>query len=900
MPDWRDEIRHRLAGLRLSPDDETNVIEELQQHLDDRYRDLRGRGVGEPEARRAALEELGDQGVLRDTMRGAIHRRAEPLPLGAAPERGLAGIWGDLRFGVRMLRRAPAFTAIAVLTIALGIGANTTIFSIINALLFRPLPGIERQDELVLIGRTEAGQGFDTFSYPDYLDYRDGTRTLSGVVAHFTAPVHLSTGGASDRLRADLVSGNFFTVLGARPAAGRLLRPDDDDAPGAHPVAVLSHGLWQRRFGADPRVVGQPVRINGAPFTIVGVAAERFHGVEVAGGSDLYVPIAMVSSVLPSAGDFRAERGAVWLDLVGRLAPGATAIAAEVELRTIARRLQQAHPETNRDRGVRVSAQIGLGPDARRQATAFLAVLLGVVVLVLLIACANVVNLLLARGATRAREFAVRASLGASRARLVRQLAAEGFLLALLGGTAGFAVGLASLRPALRLPIFAGTQVPLDVSPDLRVLAFTLGVMLGAGVVFALPPALRASRVDLVSALKVGTPGGGAGRRRLRTGLVVGQLALSVVLLAAGGLFVRTLRALYRVEPGFETRGVLTASLDVGLQGYDERRARQFFDDLERQVSALPGAEAATVGYMLPLGGGGWDTRIHAAESTPAPDDPGLKSDINAVSPSYFATLGMPIVRGRAFTPADREGATPVAIVNEAIAERLWPGADPIGRRFHIGSGEVLEVVGLIRTARYRSLMEAPRPFFYRPAAQSFRSAMTLHVRTAGDPYDLVPAIRRVVDGLDRDLPLHRVLSLADRLDDSVAPQRTAAALVVAYGALALLLAAVGLYGSMAHLVSSRTREIGVRMALGARRAVVLRHVLGSALRIAAVGTAVGLAAAVPATRLLRSQLFGVSPGDPVTLVLVVLVLVAVALAAAWLPARRATRVDPVVALRAD
>jgi predicted permease len=610
----------------------------------------------------------------------------------------------------------------------------------------------------------------------------------------------------------------------------------------------------------------------------------------------------MAGQLMPDFNGMIERRGAVWIDLFGRLTPGATPAAAQAELGTIASELARRYPDTNKGRGVHVSPGIGFDPQSRAQVKTFLSILIGVVALVLLIACANVANLLLARGSARARELAVRASLGASRSRLVRQLLAEGFLVALLGGMVGFVLGVWSVRLVVQLPVFVNTFGAVVPSVDPRVLAFATGAMLVSGTLFALPPAFRTSRVDLITALKLGTPGSGDNRSRLPSGLVVAQLALSLVLLVAAGLFVRTLRALYRIEPGFETRHVLVATLDAGLQGYDEARGRRLFEDIEQRVRSLPGVREASMGYMMPLGGGGWDTRIYRADATPAPDDPGLKTDINAVSPSYFATLGMALVKGRSFTSADRVGAPAVAVINEAIAGQLWPGKDPVGQHFRAGQrGEVLEVVGVVRMARYRSLVEAPRPFYYRPFAQVYRPSMTLHVRTASDdPYAVLPSIRRALDELDRDLPLSRVRTLAERLDGSLGPQRTAALLVGVYGILALVLAAVGLYGSMAYAVSRRTREMGVRMALGARASEVRRHVLVHALRIALAGTAIGLVASVPASRYLRSQLFGVTPSDPTTLGGVIVVLVLTSLGAAYLPARRATRVDPMIALRSE
>jgi predicted permease len=902
MPEWRAEISERLAGARLSPADEADITEELKQHLDDRYEDLRRRGLGDADARRGALAELGEHDHLQHRLRTAVTRRRAPVSLGGGETRGgVDGLWNDLRIGARMLRRTPGFTVVAALTLALGIGANTTIFSIVNTLLLRPLPGLARPDELVLIGRTQDGEGFDTFSYPDFADYRRESRTLAGVAAHYAAAVHLSTGGASDRVRAEVVSDNYFAVLGVRPAIGRLFLGERDAPLGGAAVAVLGYAFWQRRFGGDSAIVGRVVQVNAHPYTVVGVAAAPFQGLELDRVIDLFVPLAMIAQVSPGFTDALTERGAVWLQLFGRLSSGSLPPAAEAELRGIARRLEQEYPKSNAKRGVAVAAGLGFDPESRREVRTFTGILLGVVGLVLLIACANVANLLLARGAARQKELSIRASLGASRTRLIRQLLAEGFLLAGIGGAAGLFVGVWALRLVLRLPLFAGSPPTVAVFADPRVLAFTASVSVLSAIVFGLPSAYRASRVDLVSSLKAGAPGSAGGGTVLRSGLLVAQLAISLVLLVATGLFVRTLLALYAVEPGFATKRVLVATVDVALQGYDEARGRRFYADLERGAAGLPGVRDAALAYMLPLGGGGWDTRIFPAETQPAEEDPGLKTDVNTVSVSYFRTVSMPIVRGRGFTDADRLGAPAVAVVNDVVAEKLWPGVDPVGKRFRMGrKGEPLEVVGILRTAKYRSLLEPARPFLYRPFAQVYQSPMTIHVNVAGDPRTLVEPLRRLVTSLDKDLPVYRVQTLAERLDQSVSSQRTAATLVGVYGMLALLLAAVGLYGSMAYLVSRRTREIGIRMALGARSAVVLRQVLREALQLAALGATLGLLLAVPAARLLRSQLFGVGPMDPLTLAIVPVVLAAVAVAAAYLPARRATRVDPVVALRME
>jgi macrolide transport system ATP-binding/permease protein len=902
MPDWRAEVAEHLKGAKLAPADERDIADELAQHLEDRFLDLRHRGLDERAARQGALEELGDAHTLERLLAVAVARRPVPIALEAGvPRVGWRGWWNDVKVSARMLRRTPGFTLVATLSLALAIGANTTIFSIANALLLQPLAGVLRPDELVLIGRTQEGQGFDTFSYPDYLSYRDRARTLSGIAATFDAPIHLSTGGGSERLRAGVVSGNYFRVLGVGAAAGRTFLLEEDGAPGAHPVTVLTHHLWSTRFGADSAIVGKTVTINAYPYTVVGVAAEGYSGIIKASSVDLFVPIAMIGQLRDGFGRALGARDAVWLNLFGRLAPGATPVAAESELVGIARRLEQEFPTSNAKRSATVASGLGFDPFSRSQTIQFTRILAGVVALVLLIACANVANLLLARGTARQRELSIRASLGASRGRLVRQLLAEGVLLALLGGALGIAIAKWATPLVLQLPLFAASAGTVRFPIDLTVLGFTLAVSLASAVLFGVPSALRASRVDLASAMKAGAPASAGSGKLLRNGLLVAQLAISVVLLVATGLFVRTLQALYAIPPGFEARQTLIATADVALQGYDEQRGRRFYAELERGAAALPGVRSAALAYMLPLGGGGWDTRLFAAEQSAAPDAPGLKTDVNVVTDSYFQTMGMELLAGRGFTAADRAGSPDVAVINEATATALWPGGDAVGKRFRLGrTGDPVEVIGVVPTAKYRSLLEPVRPFMYRPFSQLYQAPMTIHLGTDGDPHALTGSLRRLVASLDKDLPVYRVGTLQERLDRSIGQQRTGAMLVGTYGSLALLLAAVGLYGSMAYVVSRRTREIGIRMALGARASVVLRGVFREALTLAAIGVVLGLALAVPAAKVLRSQLFGVEASDPLTLIAVPLVLGVVTVAAAFLPARRATRVDPVTALRME
>ena len=805
----------------------------------------------------------------------------------------------DLRQAVRQLRTHSGFTLVAVLLLALGIGANTTIFTLVNALLLRPLPHVARPHELVLVGRTMEGEGFDTFGYLDYSDLRDQSRTLAGVAAHRTVPIHVSTGGATERSRGTLVSANYFAVLGTEPAAGRFFLAEEDRAGHPASVAVISHGLWQRGYGGRRDVIGAPIRLNGHQFTVIGVTPPGFQGTDVGSLQDVFVPITMQPVMMARFGSLLEAREAVWLQIVARRRAATPLAQVRDELAALGRRLAATYPASKEGWGVAVAPGIGFDPDTRRAVTEFLRILQGAVLLVLAIACANLANLLLVRGAARRRELAVRASLGAGRARIVRQLLTESAVLALLGGLGGLAVAYWSSDLLRALPIAAGFSAGLPLTPDGRVLGFTLTVALVTGLAFGLLPALHVSRQDLAADLRTAGHAERPGAAYLRNGLVVAQIAVSLVLLVAAGLFVRTLRNAYAIDPGFAANDVLVARLDLELQGYDADRSRRFQEDLERRLSALPGVTAASLALNLPFGGG-YDTRIQD-EATATPDAEGYRTDRNAVTPEYFETMGIAVVRGRGFSTADRAGAPDVAIVNEAVAERLWPGADPLGKRFvQEYGGPALLVVGVARDAKYRSLFEDRRLTYYQPLAQDYHPAFVVHLRTAADPRGLVLPLERLVHTLDPDLPVYRPQTLGDRRDDSLGQQRTAATLVGTFGALALVLAAIGLYAALSYAVARRTREFGIRLALGARATDVQRQVLRQGVTLGLAGLAVGLGGAALVTRVLRSQLYEVSPTDPGSFGAVAVILLGMAALASFVPARRATRVDPMTALRVE
>ena len=804
----------------------------------------------------------------------------------------------DVRYALRGLQKTPGFTLAVVLTLSLGIGANTAIFSMINALVLRDLPQIRRPAELLLIGRTINDGGFDTFSYPDYVDVRNQTKTLAGVAAFTTVPVHVTGTGATERVRGAIVSGNYFDVLGTPPARGRFFAADEDQAGNPVPVVVLSNGLWQRAFGGRADVVGTTIRLDSHPFQVIGVAPAGFQGINRGDQLDLFLPLAVQPIAMPGEGTFLNRREAVWLRLFGRLRADASLAQANTELRGFARQLVASDPVNRRDWGITAAPTAGFDPFTYANVVGFLRLLQGAVILVLAIACANVANLLLVRSATRRKELAIRASLGAGRGRILRQLLTESIVLAALGAVGGLLLaywggGVLKALPALQL----SGDLPLGI--DGRVLVFTLGVALAAGVLFGLLPAVHAARADLAGELRQNADTGRPRGARLRGALVVTQVAVSLVLLVAAGLFVRTLRNAYAIDPGFAT-DVLIAQLDLSLQGYDEARGRRFYAQLLRELEVVPGVRSASLALNRPFGGG-WDTRIDKQGALIDPEHQGYRTDRNSVSPGYFATMGIEILRGRGFTDQDVATSPPVTVINEAIAEQLWPSEDAVGKRLvRTWGGPVLEVIGVARDAKYRSLFEPRRLTFYQPLTQDFNAALIVHLRPTGNPAALAGPLERTVHALDPDLPVYRVQPLQDRLDASLGQQRSAATLVGAFGTLALVLAAIGLYGAVSYSASQRTREFGIRIALGAQTPDVVRQVLREGLVLGLVGLGAGLLIAGAVTRVLRSQLFGVSPTDPVSFAGVSVLLLGVAVLASYLPARRATRVDPIIALRSE
>ena len=811
-------------------------------------------------------------------------------------------VWQDLRYGFRMLWKSPGFTAVAVLTLALGIGANSAMFSAVSAFLLRPLP-VDEPERLVNIFEGRSSSDYGNFSNPDYKDYREQSGEIfEGLVAHRLAQAALSKDGQNDLVWGELVSGNYFDALRVRPARGRAFLPEEDGAPGAHPVIVVSHSLWQNRFDSDPALAGRTVMLNGQPFTVVGVAPREFTGTKFGLAMDFWAPLSMQREVTRED-DWLAERGDHRLEVLGRLKPGVTRERAAAALHTTVQRLADAYPN-ERDRNTKVQVlpeNEGRFDHAAGTIKLGAGVALGVVALVLLIACANVANLLLARSAARRKEIGIRLALGASRARIVRQLLTESVLLALLAGALGLLIAfwVADLLHAI-IPVLPYTVI-MDFAPDSRALWFTLGVSLLTGIVFGLAPALQASKLDLVPVLKNEAVSLRHGSRRvaLRDLLVVTQVALSLVVLVCAGLLIKSFVNAQSIDPGFETERGLAVSLNPGLLGYDEARGLAFFRQLAERVEAVPGVERASVAGYFQLGGSSNTTGPVVAEgqAPPAPGE-GLSVLYNSVGPGHFDTLRIPLLNGREFADADTAQAPRVCIINRTLAERLWPGEEPVGKRLTVGAGRPREVIAVAKNGRYRSLGESPQPFLYYPTAQAYDSGVVLLVRTSGDPAGVMDGVRGAIRSLDPLLPVYGVKTFKEHMTWALWGTRMGASLSLSFGLLALLLAASGLYSVMAYTVSRRTHEIGIRMALGAQARDVLRLVAGQGMRLAFVGVGVGLVAAFAVTRVLASILYGVSATDGVTFAAIAALLACVALLACYIPARRATKVDPMVALR--
>ncbi|MGD8869382.1 MAG: ABC transporter permease [Gemmatimonadales bacterium] len=810
----------------------------------------------------------------------------------------------DLRYALRRLTQHPGFTIIAVLTIALGVGANSAIFSVVNAVLLRPLP-VESPDELVEIYSQEGDEEPVTQAYPDYLDIRAREDLFSGVAGYTMDFFNVSLGQEPEVMLGESVSADYFEVLGVPAALGRAFIPGEDDAPGAPAVTVISHALWQRRFAGDPAVLGRTFRVRGQPVEIIGVAPEKFKGLMVGFASELWLPLTSNRSF--AAGDDLRDRGSRWLLVKGRLRPGVTVEQARAGLDVLADQLAAAYPETNGDPIRRFpvipTSDVRLHPVIDRALVPVAALLMTVVGLLLLIVCTNLANLLLARALTRRKEIAIRLAVGAGRGRLVRQLLTESMLVAVLGGGLGLLVAWGTLK------LLVGFQPPiliklsLDLGIDGRVLAFTFFVALLAGVLFGLAPALQSTRPQLTPALKDEMEAVTRKRRTfgLSGSLVVVQVAVSLVLLVGAGLFLRSLIGAQTIDPGFERQQAAIMTIAPTLSDYDEAQTRNLYTELRQRTQALPGVESVTLASRLPLGVS-INTNELFVEGVETPENEAPSIDITVVSPGYFETMEVPLLQGRDFSDGDDESAPRVVIIDEAAARRFWPGENPIGRRLRLGSadGELHEIVGVAQTTKVRTLGEDPRPYLYLPLQQRNRGIVSLVVGTHGDPAAVLPLLRREALLLDPNLPIMELKTMSQHLSIMLFAPRMGGILLGVFGALAILLATIGLYGVVSYAAARRTREVGIRVALGARPGDVVRLVIGQGMVMVGVGAAIGLALALAATRPLGAFLYGVAAWDPATFLGITALLVGVAFLAMLVPAMRAVRLDPLVALRRE
>ena len=855
-----------------------DLDDEVHSYVDLLAEEKMREGMRPDEARRTARIELGGVEQVKEDVREV--RAGAWLDI----------VFQDIRYGARMLRKNPGFTAVAILTLALGIGANTAIFSVVSAVLLRPLPYANPQ-QLIVLRETTQSVGPHSPSYPDFLDWRKQSRTFSQMAAINNREFNLSGVAQPENISGYAVSANCLSMLGVRPFLGRDFLPSED-APGSAPVVLLSYALWQSHLGADPSPVGKNITLDGRSFTIIGVLPPNIRLLEK---TDILAPIGVWAGDMTDRGD----RGD--MDAVGRLVSGASISQAQAEMDTIAANLRKEYPSTNSGVGISMaSLRDELVGDSRPP----ILVLFGAVVFVLLIACVNVANLFLVRGAARAREIAVRQACGASRQRLVRQMLTESFLLAFLGGGLGIlvgALGIEGLRQLISAEMLQGAIIGMDRS----VLLFSGAMVVFVAIAFGLVPAWQASQPHVQETLKDGgrSSTASAAQHRLRGLLVMAETALALVLLVGAGLMMKSMYRLLQVDPGFRPERVLTMEINLRTAQYSKPEAsRNFWRQVLDKVRDLPGVDAAALGTVLPLSGDHNRADI-TIEALPTPD-PGKfpHPDFHMVSPSYIDALSIPLLRGRNFTDADTDTAPQVALINATMARRFWPNEDAVGKRFHLGhpgsEGPWVEIIGVVGDTKLYGLANPSRLELYLPLQQSHVNNMYLVLRSAIDPASLTPAIREAVASIDKDQPVFNVNTMTQLVNDSVATRHITLVLLGLFSALALVLAAIGIYGVIAYSVQQRTHEIGIRMALGARRSDVLRLVVGHGVKLAALGIAIGVAAAFGLTRLMSSLLFGTGSTDPITFASAAAILLLVAVAACYIPARRAIAVDPMVALR--
>lgn len=908
MPEWKSEIRKRLAALHLPPAREQEIVEELSDHLENLFEEIVAEGATPEKASREVLSSLSHSDLLAELRATERTAPREPIPAGLENSgRLFGGLGQDLRYAARMLRKTPGFTAVAVLTLALGIGANTAVFTIINTLLLNPLP-VEHASQLVAVNTAVANSTSEPadlrpISFLNLKDYREKNRAFSSL-AGYSSPTALtiSTGRESQRVFAEVVTGNYFDTLGIRPLMGRFFLPEEDASPGANPVVVLGYAAWQGRFGGASDILGRSIKLNNIAFTIIGVAPQGFKGINAIFGPDMWVPSMMAEQVLPARQhNALVDRSILVFTGAGHLKSGVSLSQAQADMKTIGVALEKEYPDANQGQTVTLQPLTRAALAAnQRQGLLFGSVLLMAVVgFVLLIACSNVANLLLARAAARSRELAVRMALGASRWRLVRQLLTESVLLGLLSGILGFFFGYAGCQ---LLWSFRPAEVALNfVDPHLNsnVFVFVLVVALFTGLIFGIGPALRSSRTPIAETLKeeARTVGRSARSITLANTLLVGQVAVSLVLLVTAALFLRSVQREYTIDPGFATKNLALLLLYPGQQGYDRTKTEQFYKDLRDRLVTIPGVASLSWATNLPFWQGA-ETGIAIEGQEQRKKSESISSVVNTIDLDYFSTMRIPLLAGRDFTQDDRGGATPVAIVNDTMASRYWPGQDALGKRLQLpGQKEFRQIVGIVKTSNYQTLGEAPQSCVYVPLRQNYSDSMVLYIRTERNPLQIIPALQSEIRNIDPALPIDDLRTGSKLIEQALWGAKIGVGLLGVFGFLALGLASIGLYGIMAYSVNQRRREIGIRMALGAGHASVLSLILRRGMALVICGVGLGLTFSVLLGRALSGFLYGVGAIDLPSLAGASLILLLVAVIACYLPARSASHVDPLVAL---
>jgi macrolide transport system ATP-binding/permease protein len=886
--EWLYTLPLRLRSLFRRKQADRELSDELRDHLERQIKENLAAGMSSANAHYSALRTLGGITQIEQQCRDA---------------RGgnfMENLAQDLRYGFRQLYRSPGFSALAILCLTLGIGANTAVFSWIEGILFRPYPAVAHQERLLALAGTARGEtGATGISWPDFLDLqRSCTLCEEFFVSKITGST-LNIGERAEVTRGSIVSANYFDAIGVHPILGRGFEPGEDTGSDAHPVAVISYQLWRHRFKGDPQIVGKMQRLNNVPHTIIGVAPEGFYGTFVGWAMHFWVPASM-EETFESGGYKLEDRDARWIEAYVRLKPGVTRAQAQGEISAIAARLEAGYPATNRGRGIRLWPLWQTPFNNAGTLLPTLEIMLAVVAFVLLIACANVGNLLLVRSFARRREMTVRLAIGASRPRLLKQLFTEGLILSTLGAACGLLVAFWCRHAlVLLLPARSGVAMYLPGEIDWRVMLLSAGICLIATLIVGLVPAFQTRDIDLAGALKADSSAvvGARGKAWVRSGLVVFQVCLSFVLLVGAVLLLQSLQKIRTASPGFSTNGVVQTGVSLISAGYDVPQARTFQKELIDRVRALPGVQSAAFARLTPLGYGTYSSTPIAVDGYQLPPEEQPSVDYNQVSPDYFATLGIPLLSGREFSATDDENAPLVAIVNQTMAARYWRDQNPIDRRLQV-KGRWVRVVSVAADSKYESMRESPKPFFYVPLLQDFARSPALYIRTAQPLQSVSAAVLREVHALDGNLALYETITLQEQVDRSTSPQLVAVTLVSILGGLALLLAAVGLYGVMSYAVAQSTRELGLRMALGAGAVTLFRLVISRGLRLTAGGVLCGAAAGLVVTRLFGKLLYDVSPNDPLAFASAVAVMTITSVAACLLPAWRATRTDPARVLR--